>query len=146
GDVVAAAVAPGSSVSPTGHYYLLPAGPGASITQSLRLSNPNDHAVDVMVEAVDAMTGEQTGVQLQRPGSAKALTSRWIVVSVPEVTLAAKATRDVPFTVQVPPNTPPGQYLAGVSASVPLSTDPTTNQPPAGEAGFSMSVRFQRAI
>ncbi len=49
--------------------------------------------------------------------------------------------------MHVPANAKPGQYLAGVSASVPLSagdTDPSTAS--AGQAGFSMAVRFQRAI
>jgi hypothetical protein len=146
GDVVAAAVAPGSSISPQGHYYLLDLNPGASITQRLRVSNPNDHPVNVVVEAVDATTAEVTGVALAKPGSAKALKSRWIVVSAPEITLAPKTARDLPFSVRVPTGTPPGQYLAGVSASVPLSTDGTTTAPAPGQAGFSMSVRFQRAI
>jgi hypothetical protein len=146
GDAVAAAVGPGSSISPVGHYYLLNLNPGASINQQLRVSNPNDHPVNVVIEAVDATTAEVTGVALAKPGSAKALKSRWIVVSAPEITLAPKTARDVPFTVQVPPATPPGQYLAGVSASVPLSTDGTTSAPPPGQSGFSMSVRFQRAI
>ena len=75
GDVVAAGPAPGSTIS-AGHFYLLPAHPGDTFTQNLRVTNPNDHAVTVMVEAVDAVTGELTGVQLGKPGSAKALTSR----------------------------------------------------------------------
>jgi len=147
GDVVAATASPGSKISPQGHFYLLDAQPGDTITQSIRVSNPNDHAVTVMVDAVDATTGDLTGVQLGRPGSARALTSRWFVVSSPQITLAPNMARDVPFTLHVPPNAAPGQYLAGISASVPLSADDTKgNQPPAGKAGFSMAVRFQRGI
>ena len=111
------------------------------------MNNPNDHPVTVAVEAVDAITGEQTGVQLGKPGSAKALTSRWIVVSTPQVTLAPGTARDLPFTVHVPSNVGPGQYLAGVSASVPLSAaDNPAAQAKPDQAGFSMAVRFQRAI
>ena len=147
GDVVAATASPGSKISPEGHYYLLDAHPGDTVTQSIRISNPNDHPVTVMIDAVDAMTGDLTGVQLGRPGSARALTSRWFVVSSPQITLAPKMARDVPFTLHVPPDATPGQYLAGISASVPLSSDDTkSNQPPAGKAGFSMAVRFQRGI
>jgi WxL Interacting Protein, peptidoglycan binding domain len=147
GDVVAATVPPGSQLSPQGHYYLIGANPGDTATQNFRVTNPNDHPVTVMIEAVDATTGDLTGVQLARPGSAKALTSRWIVVSSPEITLAPNQQRDVPFTVHVPANVKPGQYLAGMSASVPLSAaDTKANQAPAGRAGFSMAVRFQRGI
>ncbi len=64
GDVVGGdAVAGLASLAP-GHFYLLDANPGATITQSIRVSNPNDHPVTAMVEAVDAITGELTGVQL----------------------------------------------------------------------------------
>jgi hypothetical protein len=147
GDVVAATVPPGAKVSPQGHFYLLDANPGDSITQNFRVVNPNDHAVTVMIEPVDAGTGERTGVQMGKPGSAKALTSRWIVVSSPQITLAPNMARDVPFTVHVPPNVTPGQYLAAMSASVPLSAaDTKAAAAPAGKAGFSMAVRFQRAI
>jgi len=147
GDVVAATVSPGSQLSSQGHYYLLNGKPGDSITQSVRVSNPNDHAVTVNIDAVDAVTGELTGVQLGRPGSPRALTSRWIVISSPQITLDPDEARDVPFTVHVPAGATPGQYLAAVSASVPLSAaDATANQVPAGKAGFSLAVRFQRAI
>ncbi len=147
GDVVGATTAPGSQISKQGHFYLLDAGPGSTITQSFRVNNPNDHPVAVTTEAVDAITGEQTGVELGKPGSAKALTSRWVVVSTPEITLAARSYRDIPFTVHVPPNAAPGQYLAGVSASVPLSAaDAAAAKAPSGQAGFSMAIRFQRAI
>jgi hypothetical protein len=146
GDVVSAGPSPGSIISPK-RFYRLPAKPGDVFTQSLRVTNPNDHPVRVMVEAVDAVTGELTGVQIGRPGSPKALTSRWIVVSSPEITLAPGEQRDVPFTVHVPLTAKPGQYLAAVSASVPLSADDTkANQPPPGKAGFSLAVRFQRGI
>jgi hypothetical protein len=75
------------------------------------------------------------------------LISRWIVVSTPEVTLAPGAVRDVPFAVHVPPNAGPGQYLAGVSASVPLSSgDTPAAEAKPDQAGFSLAVRFQRAI
>ncbi len=146
GDVVGATASPGSKIAP-GHYYLLDATPGATLTQSIRVNNPNDHPVTVTIEAVDATTGESTGVQLARPGSAKALTSRWIVVSTPQVTLAPGTARDLPFTVHVPANAGPGQYLAGVSASVPLSAaDNPASQAQPDQAGFSLAVRFQRAI
>jgi hypothetical protein len=147
GDVVGATTAPGSQISKQGHFFLLDAAPGAAITQSFRVNNPNDHPVSVTIEAVDAITGENTGVQLGKPGSAKALASRWVVVSTPEVTLGPATYRDIPFTVHVPANAKPGQYLAGVSASVPLSAaDAAAAKAPSGQAGFSMAVRFQRAI
>lgn len=147
GDVVAATVPPGSLASPKGNFYQFPANPGDTVTQNFRVVNTNDHSVSVVIEPVDAVTGALTGVQISRPGSAKTRTSRWIVVSSPQVTLTPKQARDVPFTVHVPPDTAPGQYLAAVSASVPLSAEESkATNPPPGQAGFSMGVRFQRGI
>ena len=147
GDVVAAAPTPGSKTSPKGNYYLFAANPGDTVTQSLRVINSNDHPVTVVIEAVDASTSEVTGVHLSQPGSAKAMSGRWIVVSSPQITLGPNEQRDVPFTVHVPPGATPGQYLAGVSASVPLAADDAkSRQVPAGQAGFSMAVQFQRGV
>ena len=144
-EFVAATPAPGSIVA-RGAYYQLPLGPGASLAQKLRVFNPNDHAVTVDVEAVDAATSDQTGAMYGSPGSAKAGTSRWVVVSSPEITMKPRETRDIPFTVQVPAGTPPGQYLAGVSASVPIRDAHLsgTNRP--NTAGFAIAVQSQRLI
>jgi len=147
GDVVTATVAPGSQVSPRGNFYLVAATPGDTVTQHVVVSNPNDHAVTVNVEAVDASTAPTTGLQLAQPGSAKALTSRWIVVATPQVTLAPSEQRDVPFTIHVPTGLKPGQYLAGISASVPLASDGGAAARAASrQAGFAMAVQFQRGI
>ena len=147
GDIVNASVPPGAPISPQGHYYLVSVHPGETVTEVFRVGNPNDHPITANIEAVDATTADVTGSVLGRPGSAKALISRWIVVSAPQITLAPKAQRDVPFMVHVPAGTKPGQYLAGMSASVPLSpSDTSATLPRPGYAGFSMSVEFQRGI
>jgi hypothetical protein len=147
GDAISATVPPGSKVSPEGRYYRLDAGPAKTVTQHVRVTNTNDHAVTVDLEAVDGTTSDATGVAFGTPGSPKALTSRWIVVSTPRVTLTPDEQRDVPFSVHVPRDTKPGQYLAALSASVPLHPEGASrgsNAPRSAE--FAMSVRFQRNI
>ena len=149
GDAISASIPPGSHVSAEGQgrFYLLTAHPGDVVTQTVLVTNTNDHAVTVAVEAVDAKTGDATGVAFMTPGSPKAITSRWLVVSSPEITLQPQQQRAIPFTVYVPRDAKPGQYLAGVSASVPLKPDTTPKKAlGASGAGFSMSIRFQRAI
>jgi hypothetical protein len=147
GDHVAAIAAPGSKLAPRGGYYLLELRPGASETQYLRVKNTNRYPIRAVIEAVDAYTSDVTGVALATPGSPKARISRWIVVSSPEVTLAPDEERDVAFRVQVPPGTPPGQYLAAVSASVPVDADaPEDQNLRANQAAFDMSVQLQRAV
>jgi len=147
GDAVGASVPPGSLTPPNARFYLLPLRPGQNVTQTLHLQNPNDHAVNVVIEPVDAGTNSITGVRYGTPGSPKALTSRWVVVSTPQVTLQAGEERNVLFTVQVPSGVKPGQYLAGLSASVPVTPDTSgVAAPPRGGAAFAMALQLQRAI
>ena len=146
GDVVAAKPAPDSKVAPGG-YYLLDLKPGESATQQLVVINPNKHSVVANVEAVEADTGNATGVEVKPPGSPKATTSKWIVVSSPQITLSPEENRTVSFTVHVPKNVGPGQYLAAMSAAVPLPANANDiKSVGANQAGFSMSVQMQRAI
>jgi len=146
GDVVAATPAPGSAVGP-GHYFVLPIAPGQSMTQQIRIGNNNDHQVQVDIGAVDAYTSSTTGAVYNTPDTPVARTARWIVVSVPTITLAPKQGRDISFTVDVPKGTAPGQYLAAVSADVPLPPD-ASHGAPAGPraAGISIGLQPQRVV
>ena len=146
GDIVAATPAEGSKLAPGG-FYLLDLKPGESATQQLVVSNTNKHSVVANVEPVDAITSDVTGVQVNAPGSPKATTSKWIVVSSPQITLSPNEKRTVSFTVHVPKDVGPGQYLAAMSASSPLPADANAQKPVgANQAGFSLSLQMQRAI
>jgi hypothetical protein len=147
GDVVAASPAPGSTVGP-GHFFVLPISPGQSLTQHVQIGNNNNHQVDVDINAVDTHTSNTTGVIYSTPDSPAATTARWIVVSVPKITLAPAQGREVAFTVQVPKGTPPGQYLAGLSVAVPLPPDAAGKGARNGpnSAGFSIALQPQRVV
>jgi hypothetical protein len=144
GDPISATVAPGSQVAPHGRWYLLNANPGTAITQSVRIINPNPHDDSVIVEPVDAFTSDKTGAGYGAPGSPKAVVARWIVVSVPQLTIRPGETRDVPFTVHVPKNIGPGQYLAYISAVVPISQGSHHASP--NHASFEMDVQLPRVV
>jgi hypothetical protein len=144
GDAVGAVVPPGSSKAPGGNWYLLDAKPGDTINQTIRIVNANRHEVVAIVEPVDAQTNNQTGTQFGRPSSPKNVVGRWIVVSVPQITLGPGETRDVPFTVHIPKNAGAGQYLAGVSASVPVGK--SAHDASANRASFAMDIQMQRVV
>ena len=143
---MSAVPAPGSSLAGKARFYLLNAKPGAVITQQVRITNPNPHADTVNVEAVDGSTNDETGAQYGAPGSPKAQTARWISVATPQITLQSKQVRDVSFTVRVPSDTKPGQYLAGVSASVPVADGGPQHKAKPGDAGFSLDLQLQRVV
>ena len=145
-DVVSANPAPGSRLDPTNGFYLLTLHAGASAQQTVRVTNMNTHSDSVRVDAVDGFTNQSTGSAFGQVGSPVGSTGRWVVVSTPLITLASQTTRDVAFAVHVPPNTPPGQYLAGISVAVPLATPPTPNPAGPRKASFNMDLQYQRII
>lgn len=143
-DTVNASPAPGSSLNSAGGYYQLHATPGATISQQVRITNPNNHAVTVHVEGVDGFTSDATGASYGTPGEAPRRDGRWILVSTPELTLQPSESRDIEFSVHVPADATPGQHLAGISVSVPPSTPSTTVA--TGGASFQITLVGQRVI
>jgi hypothetical protein len=147
GDAVAMTPAPGSSLAAKGEgrFFVLKAKPGDTIEQKVRVTNPNKHPDTVDLEAVDGLTADATGAKYGTPGSPKATTGRWISVATPEITLQAGEQRDVSFTVHVPPDLGPGQYLAGISAAVPVAPG-KKNVAKRGDASFNMDLELQRVV
>ena len=143
---VGAATGPGSHLSPNRGHYLVQLRPGESITQTVKITNTAKQTVLTRITGADALTNEATGVAFRSPLNAQALQAKWISVATPAVTLAVGETRLVSFTVRVPPGTPPGQYMAGISAWVPLGSRP---KPPAAgpnQATFALDLQIQRVI
>ena len=147
GDAVSLKPAAGSQMSPPGtaRFFLLKTKPGATINQTVRVINPNQHEDTVNLEAVDGNTRPETGAAYGTPGSPKARASRWVVISTPQITLQANEEREVPFTVHVPADLKPGQYLAGISASVPVA-DAKKKAAPKGGASFNLNLEMQRVV
>jgi WxL Interacting Protein, peptidoglycan binding domain len=145
GDSVGASVAPGSQTDPKGSYFVLDEQPGATVTQSIVLENSQSHPIEAHLESVDATTGDATGVTYALPNSQPTLTGTWVTVQTPVVTLQPNEKRSLPFTVTVPAGTKPGQYIAGLSAWVPL---PAAKKQPALKqgTGFSVSLQPRRVI
>jgi hypothetical protein len=145
-DTLKAAPAAGSSLDPAGSFYLLHAQPGDSFTQTVTISNPNDHQVTARVEGVDGYTAESTGASYSTPGTAPTRDGRWVVVSTPEIALQPGETRDVTFSVHVPEDATPGQHLAGLSMSVPVATPASSVAQGGAGATFAINLQGQRII
>jgi hypothetical protein len=145
-DVVTPAPAPGSQLAPHSRYYLLRLAPGAVATQTVVLHNDNDHPIDVHVDGIDGFTSDGTGASYDTPYQHARGTGRWIVVSTPEITLAAGEQRSVSFTVRVPPSTAAGQYLGGLGMYVPLTSTSTTIASAPGQATFGITLQGERII
>jgi hypothetical protein len=144
-DTVTAYPAPGSKLAPQGPYYRLEAGPGQAVTQTVHLVNHNKHDIDVRVAGLDGYTSDATGASYTTPGRVATKTGTWIVVSTPELTMAPSEARDVTFTLHVPQNAKPGEYLGAIGLWVPLASSSTT-QPGGQQAGFAVTLQGERVI
>ena len=144
-DTVTAYAAPGSMLAPHSHYYRLVAGPGKSITQTVHLVNHNKHAIDVKIAGLDGYTSDATGAAYTTPARVAKNTGTWIVVSTPELTMQPAEARDITFTLHVPTNAKPGEYLGGVGLWVPLEASATT-VPGGDRAGFAVTLQGERVI
>jgi hypothetical protein len=144
-DTVTANAAPGSRLAPNSHYFKFSAGPGASVTQTVRLVNHNKHTIDVRIAGLDGYTSDATGAAYTTPGEVAKRAGTWIVVATPELTMQSGESRDVDFTVHVPANAKPGQYLAAVGIWVPLASS-TTTLPGGQHAGFAVTLQGERVI
>jgi hypothetical protein len=143
-DFVAASPAPGSSLSPKGPWYLLESAPGRQVHQTIRVRNPNDHAVDAHLAGVDAVTLAATGASFTSPTKAPSAVGRWIVPDTTSVHLAPHASQDVGFTVDIGSAVTAGEYLGGLSAYVPLPKAPPTKA--AGSFQVELNVQSQAVV
>jgi hypothetical protein len=145
-DAVTASAAPGSQLAPHTHYYRLTARPGAVITQAVHLENRNKHAISVRIAGIDGYTSDATGAAYTTPGRVAKRAGTWVVISTPELTMQTGEKRNVDFTVHVPPDAKPGEYLAGVGMWVPLASSTTTLPGGASNAGFAITLQGERVI
>jgi hypothetical protein len=138
--------APGSELAPHTGHYLVRVRAGESATQSVKITNTNAQSELAKITGADALTNDATGVGFRSPLNAQALQAKWISVATPAVTLAAHESRLVSFTVRVPPGTPPGQYMAGVAAWVPLPARSKLPKAGPNQATFAIDMQVQRVI
>jgi hypothetical protein len=122
-------------VTARGYFvYELPAGeqePG-----SLAVRNPSDVPVSIQLAAVDALTAQGGGSAFTGVDAAPEASGSWLRLEAPRVELAAGEQTSVGFSVHPPVGTAPGQYLAGIAASVPVSS----NDPAAAGTGQTSAL------
>lgn len=93
-------------------------GPGATVEDSLVVTNHGDADTTLRVYAADAFTTRQGVLDLRRPDEPATGVGAWTVVAQPEVVVPAGRSVEVPFTVTVPPDAEPGDHAGGVVTSL----------------------------
>ena len=146
-DTVTAYPAPGLARSRRKtHYYRLTATPGQAITQTVHLVNHNKHDIDVRIAGLDGYTSDATGAAYTTPGRVadedRDVDRR---VHARAHDGAGRSSATSTFTLHVPKNAKPGEYLGAIGLWVPLDSS-TTTQPGGQQAGFAVTLQGERVI
>lgn len=144
--IISAAVAPGSSTDTQGSFFVLHAHAGDNIRQSVIVKNGNDRTLAVNIAGVDAYTSSNTGATYGSPGSTPTHTGTWLQVTQRQIQLIAGQQRTLSFSVAVPRDAKPGQYLAGLSIAVPKEGSDAAPTPNGNQTGFVVALQAQRLI
>ena len=139
---------PGTNPAETANgYFVFQTRSGDTVTGTLRFSNPTDTEITVALTAVDAITANNGGSAFATDEIELAGVGTWLAIDSPEIVLKPGEDQLVAFTATVPKKTIPGQYLAGLAATV---ADPAAASTPIagkdGQAGASVIMRTRYVI
>lgn len=96
-------------------YFILNATPGQTITDQVKVSNSGAGPKDLLVSAVDGVTGATSGAVYANRQDPVTKAGTWLATAVSSLTVPAGASKMVDFTVRIPANAAPGDHLAGVA-------------------------------
>ncbi|MFB9852144.1 hypothetical protein ACFFMR_17355 [Micromonospora andamanensis] len=118
GATVTWAVQPADAQGPDGRRWIEHTlDPGAVVTEHLAVRNFGDSPVVFALQAADGYLTDKGRFNMLTSGQESVDGGTWI--TLPEtVTVGAKQTTVVPFTITVPPDATPGDHPAGVAATV----------------------------
>ncbi|GIJ20604.1 hypothetical protein [Micromonospora lutea] len=118
GATVTWAVQPADARGPDGRRWIEHTlDPGAVVTEHLAVRNFGDSPVVFALQAADGYLTDKGRFNMLTSGQESVDGGTWIML--PEtVTVGAKQTKVVPFTITVPPDATPGDHPAGVAATV----------------------------
>jgi hypothetical protein len=128
-----AASAGGVSLSPahvdpsnptTRAYFIRSVQPGHGFSDAVVVTNEGDTAADLIVSAVDGLTGATSGAVYANRQDPVTKAGVWIRPQLSTLTVKAHATSQVPFTVSVPAGATPGDHLGGIAVE---GAHPTTS-------------------
>lgn len=104
------------SISPT--LFEMSANPGQEWSSVIRVVNPNPHELSIYTDVVNfapqGEAGQGVFIPLGEGIQAEQTLGSWISFTANEYTIRPEQTVEIPFTVTVPANAPPGGHYAAV--------------------------------
>jgi hypothetical protein len=118
-------------------YFIYTAGPGSVRTGSVLVSNVGTATGTVHLFTADGTTGPTTGT-VYKTDTAPTQSGTWTTLSQTSFPLAPGAHRKVTFSVHVPANTQPGQWVSGIVAE---AQNKVASQKPGQKAHVQITIR-----
>lgn len=97
--------------------------PGASIRDSVRVTNYGEAPLELQVTVHDAFNTTDGGFDVLPAASTSLDLGTWIVLDAPSVVVPGGGHVDVPFEMTVPSNASPGDHAGGIVASLTAVAD-----------------------
>ncbi|GAA0433725.1 hypothetical protein Acor_07950 [Acrocarpospora corrugata] len=111
-------VQPASQQGPDGRRWIeLTLDPGQSVTEHLAVRNFSDGAAVFALKAADGYLTDKGRFNMLQSDQTSVDGGTWVKVQN-EITVGAKETKVVPFTITVPKDAAPGDHPAGIAATV----------------------------
>lgn len=112
-------VQPASKEGPsTRAAFTYDAAPGETISDAVRIANFSDQPLTLSVYATDAFNTDEGNYDVLAADAEADDVGSWVHLDQGTVTLAPRATADVPFTLTLPENASPGDHAGGIVASL----------------------------
>jgi hypothetical protein len=103
-------------------YFHLSVAAGSTLAETAIVSNHTAEAVTLLTYVVDGTTTPQGGVALgPRDGTPQGL-GLWTTLTASSITVPPDSDMAVPFTINVPIGTMPGDYIGGLVIQAPVET------------------------
>lgn len=96
-------------------YFVIEAGPGSVARRSVVIINGTKRTKRLIVDGVDALTGETTGVVYANRQRKHREASRWVRPRKHFIRVGPGEVRRLRFTLRVPKNVRPGDHVAGLA-------------------------------
>lgn len=126
-----------SSVDPTVTSYFLDQGnPGDIISETLTVTNDNDHPIVVNTKTVEAANGINGGIVYSNESS----NSTWITDLPAQISLASHATKQVSFHIRIPSRAPVGDHIFAIALQ---DQSPQTTGKTASSSQISVQMKEQ---
>lgn len=114
-DELSWSIRPGGNDSRTNFSYELEA--GAKKKDTFEVTNLGSIEVSLTIYAADGITSSSGALDLLPADEPSTVVGSWVKVSEPQITLSPGETESVDFTLEVPKNTAPGDYVGGLISS-----------------------------